>query len=249
MQDYLIFHLYGPMAAWGDIAIGETRPSYSYPSKSAIMGLIAAALGISREQEQKLLDLNQDYGFAVRVEAWGEAIHDYHTSQVPSQAALKKVPHATRRDELLITELNTILSTRTYYGDAIYTIALWKAAQNPGYSLKQTAQALRQPTFALYLGRKACPLAMPVQTKLIQAASIQTALQQVERNWQQVLTQFNLNQLVEDKQQRLYWDNTGTSDIKAQQTFVHQDQLTSRKRWQYTDRYENFANYEYKVQE
>lgn len=249
MQNYLLFRLYGPLAAWGDIAIGEARPSHAHPTKSAIMGLISAALGIRREQEQALLALNQDYEFAVRIDALGEAMQDYHTSQVPGQAALKKAPHVTRRDELLITDLNTVLSMRTYYCDAVYSIVLWKTTQNPSYSLAQIAGALRQPKFTLYLGRKACPLAMPVQTNLIQADSIQAALQQTERAWQQVLAQFKLNQLVKNKRQRLHWDNTGESDIQPQQTFVRQDQLISRKRWQYTDRYENFANYEYQVQE
>jgi CRISPR system Cascade subunit CasD len=38
MRDYLLFRLYGPLAAWGDIAVGEYRPSFAHPSKSAIIG-------------------------------------------------------------------------------------------------------------------------------------------------------------------------------------------------------------------
>ena len=36
MRAYLVFQLYGPLASWGDIAVGETRPSTPIPSKSAI---------------------------------------------------------------------------------------------------------------------------------------------------------------------------------------------------------------------
>ena len=48
IRDYLVFRLYGPMCSWGDIAVGEVRPSTVHPSKSAILGLIAAALGVKR---------------------------------------------------------------------------------------------------------------------------------------------------------------------------------------------------------
>src|SRR5256885_4103212 len=78
IRDYLVFRLYGPMCSWGDIAVGEVRPSTVPPSKSAILGLIAAALGTKRpnmahdDAERSALEathsaLAQGYGFAVRV--------------------------------------------------------------------------------------------------------------------------------------------------------------------------------------
>ena len=48
MRDYLVFQLYGQLASWGDIAVGETRPSALTPTKSAILGLVAAALRLKR---------------------------------------------------------------------------------------------------------------------------------------------------------------------------------------------------------
>ena len=39
------------MASWGEIAVGENRHTASYPSKSAIIGLLGAALGIKRDDE------------------------------------------------------------------------------------------------------------------------------------------------------------------------------------------------------
>ncbi|MCV6614557.1 MAG: CRISPR-associated protein Cas5, partial [Cellvibrionaceae bacterium] len=53
-MDYLVFRLYGAMASWGQPAVGETRHSGTYPSKSAVTGLLGAALGIKRSQEQAL---------------------------------------------------------------------------------------------------------------------------------------------------------------------------------------------------
>ena len=50
-MDILVFRLYGPMASWGEIAVGENRHTANYPSKSALLGLLGAALGIERDDE------------------------------------------------------------------------------------------------------------------------------------------------------------------------------------------------------
>ena len=49
MLNFLIFQLYGQMAAWGEIAVGEYRPSRDYPSKSALIGMVAAGFGDCEE--------------------------------------------------------------------------------------------------------------------------------------------------------------------------------------------------------
>ena len=46
MTDYLLLRLYGPLASWGEIAVGESRHSAVQPSRSALLGLLGAALGI-----------------------------------------------------------------------------------------------------------------------------------------------------------------------------------------------------------
>ncbi len=66
-MDYLLFRLYGPMASWGEIAVGETRHTASYPGKSAIIGLMAAALGIKRTESEKQQQMQQGYSLAVEV--------------------------------------------------------------------------------------------------------------------------------------------------------------------------------------
>ncbi|WP_295540003.1 CRISPR-associated protein Cas5, partial [Thiolapillus sp.] len=51
MDDYLVFQLYAPLASWGGQAVGQERPSDDHPGRSALLGLLAAALGIRREEE------------------------------------------------------------------------------------------------------------------------------------------------------------------------------------------------------
>ncbi|MCI5211471.1 MAG: type I-E CRISPR-associated protein Cas5/CasD [Candidatus Electrothrix sp. ATG2] len=100
MQKFLVFQLYGPLASWGGVAVGGERPVAPHPGRSAILGMLAAAAGIRRDQEEQHQALEQSFGMAVRMETAGSSLNDYHTAQVPPQAALKKHPAITRRDEL-----------------------------------------------------------------------------------------------------------------------------------------------------
>ena len=67
MPDYLIFQLYGQMAAWGDIAVGETRRSALQPSKSALLGIVGASLGIDRNEEEIHAAMASAYGLALKL--------------------------------------------------------------------------------------------------------------------------------------------------------------------------------------
>ena len=79
MAEYLVFRLYGPMASWGEIAVGETRHSAAYPSRSALIGLLGAALGVTREDEAGQVALTAGYRFGVKLHAAGHPLRDYHS--------------------------------------------------------------------------------------------------------------------------------------------------------------------------
>ncbi|HBL7018682.1 TPA: type I-E CRISPR-associated protein Cas5/CasD [Serratia marcescens] len=86
MSRYLLFQLYAPMASWGAPAVGEVRHTDVIPTRSALLGLLAAALGIPRDNEDELNQFNQHYRFAIlplsSCEQW---LRDYHTTQVPRE--------------------------------------------------------------------------------------------------------------------------------------------------------------------
>ena len=243
MTNYLIFRLYGPMASWGDTAVGEVRPSYPYPSKSAVMGLIAAALGIERDEEGKLLRLAKEYSFAVRVDISGIPLTDYHTIQAPfSGTGRNKRTFSTRREEIFSQprqDLSSIISKRDYYMDAHYTIALWSAVDNPPYELDYLAEKLTNPVFTLYLGRKSCPLSLPVEAQVISAGTLLEAIKSVR------FTEFEEFEPLAKKKRHglsiLYWEKTDEAGIKPEHISKRRDMLLSRKRWQYENRIENHA--------
>jgi CRISPR system Cascade subunit CasD len=237
MTKYLIFRLYGPMASWGDVAVGTYRPTFDHPSKSAVMGLLAAAIGIRRDEEVKLRKMAESYDFAVQVDASGTMLRDYHTSQVPPSGTGRNTKHfATRKDELAVKkkDLKTILSTRDYYCDAAYSVCLWGKVDEVPYSLENLAQKLKEPEFVLYLGRKSCPLAMPVDAKVVSGVNIQDVFGTMKIN-------ALLNNLQKDDSVRLYWEGDQDAGMAALHTITRRDDPLSRRRWQFADRKEHFA--------
>lgn len=244
MKEYLLFHLYGPMAAWGDTAVGEFRPSHDHPTRSAVLGLVAAALGIRRHEEDRLQALERSCLVAVRLDAPGEVLRDYHTTQVPPEQ--RKVRHYTRRDELNARKLHTILSQRDYRTDAAVTIAL-SATDDPLIHLEQMADALQHPALPLYLGRKSCPLALPLEPRLINANDLKAAFDAYPPVTEQ------LQKVTEDLHQygqglpapshiRFFWEEDETNPgMKSQMIYPRRDRLRNRKRWQFDTRSEHYA--------
>ncbi len=244
MKDYLLFHLYGPMAAWGDTAVGEFRPSHGHPTRSAVLGLVAAALGIRRDEETRLHELENFCRVAVRLDAPGEVLRDYHTTQVPPEQ--RKIRHYTRRDELNASKLHTILSQRDYRTDAAATIAL-SLTDDSSFQLQQMADALQRPALPLYLGRKSCPLALPLSPKIVQAndlkSAFETYLPVTEQLSQLTANLYHYGQgLPTPDQLRFYWEEDETTPgFESQMIYPRRDRLRNRKRWQFDTRNEHYA--------
>lgn len=254
-MELLLFRLYGPLASWGEIAVGESRHTANYPSKSAILGLIAAALGIERSDETMQNRLQQGYALAVEVLSTGQLLRDYHTAQVPDSVG--KFSYRTRRDELVLGKerLGTILSSREYRSDALVVVALRALPEAP-FSLKQIEEKLRKPVFHLYLGRKSCPLAAPLNPQLLIEQNNFLAAFKAYRHSPLLPTHKQKeigNQPVErdrywldvNSERHYYWeglpeDFSDTLDLSRRQTRVRHDQSLSRKRWQFVPRQEHY---------
>ncbi len=173
MKPYLVFRLYGPLASWGLPAVGGERQSAVSPSRSAILGLLGAALGIKREDEQGLLALQQSVAIAVKQTVPTTLLRDYHTTQVPSHSS--KVIHSSRKSELSEAKLNTILSSRDYRCDGLWVIAV-SLTKQATFDLAALQAALLKPVYALSLGRKSCPLALPMMPTITESCGLKQAL-------------------------------------------------------------------------
>ena len=85
MRPYLVFDLYGPLSSFGDVAVGEYRPTFSHPSKSSIIGLLAATWEY-KGTKRKGFSLSDRLILGVLVISSGQLLRDYHTAQVPAES-------------------------------------------------------------------------------------------------------------------------------------------------------------------
>lgn len=235
-MEYLVFQLQAPFSAWGETAVGEFRPTANYPSESALLGLLAAALGIRREEEAAHAALRASYGFAVGVLSSGRLLRDYHTAQVPGRVALKNRPHNSRRDELDLPkdELNTILSTRDYRQDAASLVAVQMRIAAP-YALNDMARALVKPRFTLYLGRKACPPALPLNPQIVVAENALLAL----RAYLQAYAERDGK--TAPMLESMVWGDGIEPGVTHDLEVMRKDRVLSREHWQFGDRVEYIA--------
>ncbi|MEO7854904.1 MAG: type I-E CRISPR-associated protein Cas5/CasD [Rubrivivax sp.] len=230
-MQFLVFQLQASLAAWGDVAVGEYRGSRDYPGTSALIGLLGAALGVKREDEAGHATLRDGYRFAVGMVSAGQLLRDYQTAQVPGRSSLKRRPHATRRDELRVPkhELNTILSTRDYRQGAACAVAV-QALPDAPHTLDALAQALREPRFVLYLGRKCCPPAAPLAPQVAAAESAHAALSAYLATADPPATL-----------RSLAWGDGVQAGVTAHLSAPRKDRLIRRRGWQFGDRTEHLA--------
>lgn len=245
MKRFVVFSLYGPLAAWGDIAVGEQRPVSSHPSRSAVLGLIAGALGLRRDQTDALRQLDQSYRFGVRVESEGLPLRDFHTVQRADKTA--RLSHLlTRRDELADPHnvVTTPLSIRDYRCDAHSTVCLEHLDDGPGPGPDAVIAALARPHFVPYLGRKSCPPALPFAARVMEAQDMLGALAQYDGESDRrdkALWKDGQPWHSPGRQPRYYWEEGYPSGLRPQRSLPRHDQVVSRKPWQFQPRTEHDA--------
>jgi len=134
----LLLRLAGPMQSWGTTSRFDQRDTGKEPSKSGVVGLLAAALGIDREVWNDELKSLAALTMAVRHDQPGVLRRDYQTAQNIISADGSKVHE-------------TAVTAREYLADAVFLVGLESADR----SLLERAQtALQNPVWPLALGRK-----------------------------------------------------------------------------------------------
>ncbi|MCA0337943.1 MAG: type I-E CRISPR-associated protein Cas5/CasD [Actinobacteria bacterium] len=152
----LLLRLAGPMQAWGDSSRFTRRETRTEPTKSAVIGLLAAAQGRRRTDPiEDLLALR----FGVRVDQIGELGRDFQTAQ--HWATGRRMP----------------LSYRYFLSDAVFVAGL----EGPAELTDALAAALTSPAFPIYLGRRSFPPSKAVLLGLSDADLV-TAL--TDHDWE-----------------------------------------------------------------
>jgi len=141
----LLLRLVGPMQSWGTTSRFDQRDTGKEPSKSGVIGLLAAALGIEREYWTDLEPLTR-LSMGVRHDRPGVPKRDYQTAQ-----------HIISADHSKIHE--TAVTTRDYLADAAFLVGLECDEHS---LLERIYSALRDPVWPLALGRKSYVPSEPI---------------------------------------------------------------------------------------
>lgn len=129
----------GPMQSWGTNSNFENRHTDFYPSKSGVIGMIAASLGYQRDEDEKISKLNELY-FAVRVDQPGNLLKDYHI------ARKYKMNGSLERN---------YVTNRYYLEDAVFVVAI---SHKDDILMAEIENSLKSPWFQTFLGRRSLPL-------------------------------------------------------------------------------------------
>lgn len=133
----LVLRLAGPLQSWGARSRFVRRETEHAPTKSGVVGLLAAARGVRRTD-----DLTEFLGlrFGVRTDQPGRLVRDFQTAR--SADGSRVMP----------------LSYRYYLADAVFIAVI----EGEEALLRGLEEAIRSPHFPLYLGRRSCPPVGPL---------------------------------------------------------------------------------------
>lgn len=177
MRDFLILKVHGPMQAWGEHTFEGLRPSANFPTRSGLLGLLGACIGIRRNDSEQLQQLADSVGMAVRVDERRMSPRDgtSRTLRVVKMTDYHTVKDA-REDYTGLKKHDTILTWREYLYDAEFTVALWNQL-DATLSFDELETAIKRPLFTPYLGRRSCPLARPLFEARLQSSDVLEALE------------------------------------------------------------------------
>ncbi len=139
----LLLRLAAPLQSWGCGSKFNIRNTEREPTKSGVIGMIAAAMGIQRNDDPKKLEPLSKLRYGVRVEKEGKLLKDFH------------MVHEYKNGEIS----NSHITERYYLSDAVFLAAL--EADSSAY-LEEIVHALNNPVYPLFLGRRSCPVTLPV---------------------------------------------------------------------------------------
>ena len=146
----LLLRLVGPMQSWGTTSRFDQRDTGKEPSKSGVIGLLAAAMGIDREKWDDLKPLTC-FSMGVRHDRPGIPKMDYQTAGCASGDRIIKADGTPSKDGMV--------SQRFYLADAAFLVGL--ECGEPSL-LERVHAALRDPVWPLALGRKSYVPSEPI---------------------------------------------------------------------------------------
>lgn len=175
MPTFLILRLDGPMQAWGTHTFEDFRPSNLFPTRSGLLGLLGACLGLERNDLAGQAQLASSVEFSVRVDQ--KLMRPGQDEPVPKRNVKLPDFHTVMDARKVDGKTNKfpVVSRREYLFDAAFTVAVGSKS-GASITLTQLAAALRYPLYTPSLGRRSCPLARPLLESELAAEDALAAL-------------------------------------------------------------------------
>lgn len=165
----LLLRLAGPLQSWGTSSRYSSRDTGAEPSKSGVVGILAASLGWRRDHDLTELAALR---MGVRIDRTGVPGYDFQTagggSDDPGIAMARDTPQSVaRRQRDFRSGKDTgkaaiSISNRYFLQDAVFLVGLEGDDLD---LLHRLDAALRHPVFPVGLGRRgyvpSCPVALP----------------------------------------------------------------------------------------
>lgn len=155
------------LSAYGLQTFDIHRRANHFPTRSAVIGLLAAALGITRKEHNALYELSENVQIAVQVNNAGEKMMDYHTVQ-NFRSPMGKIQKGVKP------------TYREYWCDSEHTFAI----TTNEVLANELLEAVKAPKYTLFQGRKSCPLTRPLFEDLMDENNPANALKKRSGNGQ-----------------------------------------------------------------
>ncbi|HQF40568.1 MAG TPA: type I-E CRISPR-associated protein Cas5/CasD [Opitutaceae bacterium] len=146
-----------PLQSWGHASRFERRTTALHPTRSGVLGLVAAALGIDKHGPDEAAQLA--HLAPLRVSTYTLPRHDSRGRELPI-VRLEDYHTVTgiRRASGKVDDDATVQTYRHYLLDARFGVLL----DGPGEIVREIAAALADPRWGVWLGRKSCLPAAPL---------------------------------------------------------------------------------------
>jgi CRISPR system Cascade subunit CasD len=154
---YLAMLLDGPLQSWGFASRFDRRTTGLHPTKSGVIGMICAAMGLAKGSPEesatlpmltatKMMSIAVPRGHSAGAELGAPArLEDFHTV-LDTRSADGKI------------KKDAVLTRREYLTDACFGVVL----EGPPGLLRHAFSALADPVWGVWLGRKCCVPSQPI---------------------------------------------------------------------------------------
>lgn len=187
----LLLRLVGPMQSWGTTSRFDQRDTGKEPSKSGVVGLLAAALGIDREKWTDLEPLTH-LSIGVRHDRPGVPKYDYQTVGQGTEEVVNADGKVQIRSRMILASGKYpsgehlgegVQSYRHYLADAAFLVGLGSEDRS---LLERVHTALQNPIWPLALGRKSY---VPSESIWIENGVQDVPLQDALARWPWIVSQ------------------------------------------------------------